>query len=120
MNWNEYLIQSKRTMEDKGKQLNLLHFSMGVSTEANEILDVMKKNIFYGKEVDIVNVKEKIGDIFWYIAIACRELNLDLESILDLNINKLKTRYPDKFTQEKALNRNLEAERLVLNQEGNK
>lgn len=38
MNWNEYLIQSKRTMEDKGKQLNLLHFSMGVSTEANEIL----------------------------------------------------------------------------------
>lgn len=94
--------------------LRLLHSAIGISTEAGELLDSLKKHIYYGKEFDTVNFKEEIGDIFWYIAIACDELNVDIESIMKTNIEKLQARYPNKFTSENAINRNLETERKIL------
>jgi NTP pyrophosphatase (non-canonical NTP hydrolase) len=114
MDFNEYLIQSERTLVQKGKDLNLLHGAIGISTEAGEILDAFKRHIYYGKELDVVNIKEEIGDIMWYVAILCRELNLNIEDILQTNIDKLKARYPDKFSETHALNRNLENERKIL------
>jgi NTP pyrophosphatase (non-canonical NTP hydrolase) len=114
MDFNEYLIQSERTLVQKGKDLNLLHGAIGISTEAGEILDAFKRHIYYGKELDVVNIKEEIGDIMWYVAILCRELNLNMEDILQTNIDKLKARYPDKFSETHALNRNLENERKIL------
>lgn len=120
MNWKQYLQESKRTASTDSeinlskRDFNLLHASMGLSTEANEIVDILKKRIFYGKPIDEVNFQEEIGDLFWYIALACRELNLDFENILDINIKKLKARFPDKFTKDKALNRDLKTEREIL------
>lgn len=140
---------------------------LGVITEAGIILDVVKKNIAYGKEIDIINVGEEIADMCWYIVNnftqrgesltnmtygwspvnslidvveyvetlillwADREetriynkigvlkaiaeyFELDFFQILTNNIDKLKIRYPDKFSTEKALNRNLDAERIEL------
>lgn len=93
---------------------DLLHGSMGVMTESGELLDAVKKFIFYGKDLDVVNIEEEIGDIMWYIAIICKSLKLDLQTILEKNISKLKKRYPEKFTEDKALNRDLNAERSIL------
>lgn len=114
MDIEQYKKDSERTLIDKGHELNLLHAAMGIGTEAGEILDAFKRKLFYGKPLDVVNVKEEIGDIMWYVAILLRELDLDFEEILQLNIDKLRARFPDKFTEEKALNRDLDTERQIL------
>jgi NTP pyrophosphatase (non-canonical NTP hydrolase) len=93
---------------------NVLHGALGISTEAGEILDAVKKSIFYGKPFDLVNLQEEIGDCFWYLAILAKEAGMSFEDIMAQNIAKLKARYPEMFTEEKALNRNLVAERSVL------
>ena len=101
--------------EDKSKKMiDLLHSSLGLVTEAGEFQDMLKKHIFYGRELDLVNLKEEIGDILWYCAIALEALDADFESVMQTNIDKLKARYPDKFSSERAINRNLDKEREIL------
>jgi len=92
----------------------LIHAAMGLATEAGEFLDPLKKALFYGKPVDKVNLTEELGDIMWYIAIACDALGVELGDVMQRNITKLATRYPDKFTTDAAINRDLDAERKVL------
>lgn len=94
--------------------LDDMHMVLGMQTEVAEIADVYKKHIAYKKELDLVNVKEELGDVLWYIANLCNFYGWDLRDILDTNINKLKIRYPEKFTTENALNRNLIKERATL------
>lgn len=93
---------------------DILHGALGIVTEAGEIADAVKKSIFYGKPFDLVNLQEEIGDCFWYLAILAKEAGLSFEAIMEQNIAKLKARYPDKFTEHHALNRDLEHERNVL------
>lgn len=100
-------------------QLRTLHAAMGVCTEAGELMDALKKFIFYGKDLDIINIKEEISDCFWYIALMCDNLKISFEEIWELNIKKLAARYPDKFTEKDALNRNLKKERKILEGEEN-
>jgi NTP pyrophosphatase (non-canonical NTP hydrolase) len=115
MNIKQYIKESSRTCPDLGyREKNNLHMVLGISTESGELLDTFKKNLAYRKNLDWVNIEEEIGDIMWYISNFCRINNLDFENILDKNIEKLKIRYPEKFTEEKALNRNLDAERTKL------
>lgn len=95
-------------------QLRLLHGSMGICTEAGELQDALKKFIFYGKDLDLVNLKEEVGDLFWYVAILCDDLKVDFEELWKTNIEKLKSRYPNKFDKEKAVNRDLVKEREIL------
>jgi hypothetical protein len=61
-----------------------------------------------------INIAEEFGDIDWYKAIGVDELNINWVTILDTVISKLKTRYPDAFTSEDAINRDLDKERKVL------
>lgn len=96
------------------RTIRLLHSAMGLSTEANEFLDALKKWIFYGKELDTINLGEEIGDNFWYAAIACDELGKSFEEIQIAVIQKLRKRYADKFSSADAINRNLSAEREIL------
>lgn len=91
-----------------------MHCAIGVATESGELMDQFKRHIYYGKPLDVVNIKEELGDKMWYIMNLCRLLDLNLEEIMDININKLRVRFPDKFTNEAALNRNLDAERETL------
>lgn len=94
--------------------IDLFHAVMGLSTEAGEALDMFKKHIYYGKEFDEINLIEEIGDAMWYLAIACNALDITFEQVMEKNIEKLKARYGDKFSEEKANNRNLNIEREVL------
>ena len=93
------------------------HAAMGLVTEAGEVMDALKKTKIYGKPFDPVNMKEEIGDVFWYLAIMCDELGISFEEVWEKNIAKLAKRYPEKFTEELALNRDTDGERKVL--EGN-
>ena len=92
----------------------LLHYVLGVGTEAGELQDAVKRVIAYGKPLDAVNIKEEIGDVLWYLARLCALTNVTLEQCMETNIAKLKARYGDKFTEHAALNRDLTKEREVL------
>ena len=121
MNFKKYQEGAERTFADSPStinpyQLSELHCVIGISTEAAELLDAYKKHIYYGKPLDVVNISEEIGDVMWYVANLCRLLNFDIEKILDTNLQKLKLRYPDKFDSEKAINRDLDAERNLLSE----
>ena len=94
----------------------LLHAGIGLATEAGEFLDAMKKHVFYGKELDTVNLGEEMGDLFWCCAIVADELGLDFAKVMDTNIAKLKARYGDKFTEQAASERDLDTEREILEQ----
>lgn len=93
---------------------NLLHAAIGIATESGELLDAIKKSTFYGKQLDSVNLREELGDLMWYIAIACESLRTSIDEVCQINIEKLRTRYPEKFTSEAAINRDLEKERKIL------
>jgi len=115
MNFKEFQVLSARTAASLGnKQLDNIHMILGNVTEAGELADVFKKELAYKKEPDWVNIKEEIGDQMWYIAGLCTINNLDFEEILDLNVQKLRVRYPELFTEENAKNRDLEKERDIL------
>lgn len=96
------------------KRERLVHAAMGMQTETAEFTDALKKSLFYGKPLDVTNLKEELGDLLWYVAIAMDELDTDFDAEMDRVINKLKVRYPEKFTRDAAEVRDLTAEREVL------
>jgi NTP pyrophosphatase (non-canonical NTP hydrolase) len=98
------------------KDIDILHAALGIATEAGELLDPFKKAMFYGKSIDLVNIDEEVGDILWYVAIYLNARGLTFEQVMQQNIDKLRTRYPEKFTSEQAINRDLDAERETLEQ----
>ena len=94
--------------------VRLLHAMIGICTEGGEIQDQMKKNIFYGKPLDKVNLVEELGDLMWYVAIASDTLGVSIEDIMERNNAKLEARYGKVFTEQAALVRDLEKERAIL------
>jgi NTP pyrophosphatase (non-canonical NTP hydrolase) len=122
MNADDYVREAKRTdVTDYAAQMNRIidvipsmHGLMGITTESGELMDAYKKFIMYGKPLDIANIREELGDIMWYIALICHSNNISLNEIMDLNIAKLRARYPDRFSEHAALNRDLTTERKIL------
>lgn len=98
---------------DKDVNLRLLHAAIGMFTESGEMLDALYKQIETGS-LDFVNFGEEIGDIDWYKALAHSEIGIPEEHIRGTIIKKLAKRFPEKFTSEAALNRDLDAERQIL------
>ena len=80
------------------------------------MVQLLLKTLVYNDKFDRVNLSEEIGDIMWYIALLCTANNLSLENIMQQNIDKLKLRYPEKFTEEHANIRDLKKERKFLEQ----
>lgn len=115
---NEYQQAALRTLSDQCfvQTINpdLLHAAMGLVTESGELLDALKRRAFYGKALDEVNLIEELGDLMWYIAVACEALGTTIDAVCAANIEKLKRRYPHRFTSEHAINRDLEGERAAL------
>lgn len=91
-----------------------LHAAIGMCTETGELQDALKKYLFYGKTLDLTNVVEEFQDLLWYIAIGLDACGMTLEQAMERNIAKLKARYGEKFSSERALDRNLDAERAAL------
>lgn len=111
----ESIVGSLWDSSDRRINARLLHAAMGLVTEAAEILDHMKKYIFYGRNLDETNLLEEGGDIEWYMSILLDELKAVRSQIFKMNIAKLqKVRYRKGFSTEEAIERNLEEERKVL------
>ena len=113
---NNFIKDAMRTESPNFHQPNprILHAAIGCVTESGEMLDALKKQMYYGRELDVVNVKEEAADILWYLAILFDELGTDFETEQARVIAKLKQRFPEKFTEQDAFSRDLDAERNIL------
>ena len=75
----------------------LLTAALGLTAEAGEFTEVVKKIILQGKpynEENVFHMKRELGDICWYIAQACMALDTTFDEIIEMNVDKLKARYP--------------------------
>ena len=78
---------------------------MGLCGEAGEAMDILKKFLFQGHELDKKHLAKELGDVAWYLAVSADALGFYLEDIFQMNIDKLKARYPDGFDAGRSINR---------------
>ena len=77
-------------------QASMLHMAVGISGEAGELLDAIKKHAIYQKELDFANVKEEAGDILFYLTGLLNDVGITLNECIEANREKLSKRYPNK------------------------
>lgn len=96
--------------------VRLNHAVNGLTGEVGELAGALERWLHYGQPLDVSNIR--VGDCMWYIALACNTLDLDLGKVMAANIQKLRVRYPERYTDEHAaeVNRDREAERRTLDQ----
>ena len=87
------------------KREMLINGAMGLCGESGEVIDILKKHLFHGHELDREHLLEELGDVAWYLNEAAYALDSSLEEIFDRNIAKLKKRYPDGFDKNRSINR---------------
>lgn len=106
MEINEY---QKLAMTTLNKELNkkevLINAVMGLCGESGEAVDLVKKHLFQGHELDKEHLAKELGDVAWYLAEIAYVLDVDLETVLTKNIEKLKNRYPEGFSSLNSINR---------------
>ena len=95
-------------IRDRVPPERLLTATLGLSAEAGEFGDLVKKCIFQGKELNEENklhMKKELGDIMWYMAQACLALGVTLDDVIKTNIEKLEKRYPNGFEKIRSENK---------------
>ena len=106
MTINEYQRLAMTTLNPNlDKKDVLINGVMGLCGEAGEAIDIVKKHLAQGHELDREKLIGELGDIAWYLAETATVLDIDLEEVLTRNIEKLKRRYPEGFDQQKSINR---------------
>ena len=83
----------------------LINAVMGLCGESGEAIDIVKKHLHQGHELDREKLTKELGDIAWYLAEAAYALDTDLDAIFAGNIAKLKARYPEGFDTKKSIHR---------------
>ena len=105
MNLDEYQQLAVRTAKRVDRKYDLTHAALGLSGEAGEFGDAIKKSVIYNKPLDEWNAIEELGDILWYVALASATLDVSMAEIAKMNIDKLRLRYPDQYTDTLAQKR---------------
>ncbi|KEI78146.1 nucleotide pyrophosphohydrolase [Clostridium botulinum A2 117] len=107
MDFKDYEKEMKRTAGEfiKLDKNGLALGSMGISGEAGEVTDYIKKVLFYGHELCEDKLIEELGDVLWYITYLSKVIGSDLETIANKNIEKLKKRYPEGWDPDRSIHR---------------
>ena len=107
MTINEYQQLAMRTASGMNYEHNgmLMNAALGICGEGGEVADMVKKATFQGHELDKEHLAKELGDVAWYIAVGAQAIGYDLETIFQMNIDKLKARYPTGFSTDRSLYR---------------
>jgi NTP pyrophosphatase (non-canonical NTP hydrolase) len=79
--------------------------ALGLCGEAGEVADIVKKHMMQGHPLDTEHIAKELGDILWYVVETCTAIGYDLETIMEMNIEKLKKRYPYGFEASRSMHR---------------
>lgn len=103
---NAYQQAALRTVNpDTYEDLRIVEGVMGLAGESGECVDICKKAVFQGHDLDKEHLAKELGDVAWYLAISAHAIGYDLEDIFRMNIEKLTDRYPNGFDSECSVNR---------------
>lgn len=107
MTINEYQALAMRTASGMNYENygTLMNGALGLCGESGEVADLVKKATFQGHELDVEHVAKELGDVAWYLAVSATAIGVDLETIMKMNIDKLRKRYPDGFSSERSQHR---------------
>ena len=106
MTIQEYQQLAMRTLNPQlDKRDMLLNSVMGLCGEAGEAIDIVKKHLAQGHELDREGLIKELGDVAWYLAETAWALDVPLEEVLQRNLAKLRARYPDGFDSERSIGR---------------
>lgn len=90
------------TAEDLG---GIINACLGLSGEVGELNDMVKKWIFHEGDLDLIHLKKELGDVCWYVAMMCESAGWDLDDVFQMNVDKLRNRYPEGFDPALSANR---------------
>lgn len=103
---DEYQQLAARTLgRDRTHEQQLANAALGLTGEAGEVAEVIKKHLFHATPLDQDALVKELGDCLWYVAAFATVLDLSLDDIAQRNIDKLRRRYPDGFDTERSRNR---------------
>jgi NTP pyrophosphatase (non-canonical NTP hydrolase) len=107
MDEKRYRDAIERTMKPMNEKEKLAMLGMGIAGEAGEIADSLKKVIFHGHDLDQEELVKELGDLDWYVTHLKKTLNISSDYVRMKNIEKLRKRYPNGFSEENSINREL-------------
>lgn len=105
---NRYQELTMRTCSGVGRATKdnlILQGVMGMSGESGEALDLVKKHLFQGHELDKDHLARELGDVLWYVSTCAVGLGMTLEEVMSMNISKLSARYPEHFDPSLSIHR---------------
>lgn len=106
MTANEYQHEALRTAKGTdGSYPVYLNGVLGLAGESGECADLVKKYLFQGHELDREHLAKELGDVAWYLAVTAYDIGYDLDTIFQMNVDKLRARYPSGFDAERSRNR---------------
>jgi NTP pyrophosphatase (non-canonical NTP hydrolase) len=106
MKINEYQMEALRTAEGMNHDSPMIvNGVLGLCGESGECADLVKKNLFQGHDLDVNHLAKELGDVAWYLAVSAYAIGFSLEEILQMNVDKLRSRYPDGFDTERSQHR---------------
>ena len=106
MTGNEYQRLALTTLNPDLHGMDLLlNGVMGLCGESGEVIDLVKKHLAQGHTLDREKLALELGDVAWYLAETARAIGYDLDTVLQMNVDKLKARYPDGFAAARSRNR---------------
>ena len=103
---NDYQEAALRTEPDGLTDMEkITNGLMGLNGESGEAIDILKKHLYQGHDLDKRHLALELGDIAWYLAITANALGYDLETIFAMNLEKLRKRYPERFDSDLSIHR---------------
>ncbi len=109
MDWKTYQRLAMRTRgEISALDQRLTLGALGLSGEAGEVTDQIKKIVFHSHDIDRAALTNELGDVMWYVTYLLDTLGLEMDDVLEANIAKLRRRYPNGFDAERSRNRAME------------
>lgn len=103
MTINEYQKEALRTVNCHAGLIE--NAALGLCGESGEVADLVKKAFFQGHELDRDRLAKELGDVAWYLAVGAFAIGYELETVLQMNVDKLRKRYPDGFDPARSRNR---------------
>ena len=105
MNFDDYQSESDKTANRKHcaeRTARLTNFALGLSGEAGEVAELIKKHVFHDQPLDEDKLVRELGDCLWYLAALSSALAVNLSRVAETNIAKLRARYPNGFDAERS------------------
>lgn len=105
MEMDKYQKAAMRTASGLNHHELLMNAALGICGEGGEVADLVKKAAFQGHDLDREHVAKELGDCLWYIAVGAEAVGYTLGEIAQMNVDKLRKRYPDGFNSERSQHR---------------